>query len=72
MVLTIGEFPDPRAVRVIERLNTGLAMLVVHADSYHTIAAAGPDRGDGSAPATPAQGRGGAGRVREARGHRPS
>ena len=27
-MLTIGEFPDPRAVRVIERLNTGLAMLV--------------------------------------------
>ena len=41
LVLTIGEFPDPRAVRVIERLNTGLAMLVVPTDSYHTIAAAG-------------------------------
>ena len=41
LVLTIGEFPDPRAVRVIERLNTGLAMLVVHTDSYHTISAAG-------------------------------
>jgi phosphate acetyltransferase len=41
MVLTIGEFPDPRAVRVIERLNTGLAMLVVPTDSYHTISAAG-------------------------------
>ncbi len=40
LVLTLGEFPDPRAVRVIERLNTGLAMLVVRADSYHTIAAA--------------------------------
>jgi phosphate acetyltransferase len=40
LVLTLGEFPDPRAVRVIERLNTGLAMLVVAADSYHTIAAA--------------------------------
>jgi phosphate acetyltransferase len=40
LVLTIGEFPDPRAVRVIERLNTGLAMLVVPTDSYHTIAAA--------------------------------
>jgi phosphate acetyltransferase len=37
LVLTIGEFPDPRAVRVIERLNTGLAMLVVQSDSYHTI-----------------------------------
>jgi phosphate acetyltransferase len=41
MVLTIGEFPDPRAVRVIERLNTGLAMLVVRTDSYQTISAAG-------------------------------
>jgi phosphate acetyltransferase len=40
LVLTIGEFPDPRALRVIERLNTGLAMLVVPTDSYHTIAAA--------------------------------
>ena len=29
LVLTLGEFPDQRAVRVIERLNTGLAMLVV-------------------------------------------
>jgi phosphate acetyltransferase len=40
LVLTLGEFPDQRAVRVIERLNTGLAMLVVRSDSYHTIAAA--------------------------------
>jgi phosphate acetyltransferase len=41
LVLTLGEFPDQRAVRVIERLNTGLAMLVVRSDSYSTIAAAG-------------------------------
>ena len=41
MVLTIGEFPDPRAVRVIERLNTGLAMLVVPTNSYQTISLAG-------------------------------
>ena len=41
MVLTIGEFPDRRAVRVIERLNTGLAVLVVTTDSYETISAAG-------------------------------
>jgi phosphate acetyltransferase len=41
LVLTIGEHPDPRAVRVIERLNTGLAMVVVQTDSYHTISAAG-------------------------------
>ncbi|HEY0002470.1 MAG TPA: DRTGG domain-containing protein, partial [Actinoplanes sp.] len=40
LVLTLGEFPDPRVVRVIEQLNTGLAMLVVPTDSYHTIAAA--------------------------------
>ena len=40
LVLTLGEFPDPRAVKVIERLNTGLAMLVVKSDSYHTIASA--------------------------------
>jgi phosphate acetyltransferase len=41
LVLTIGERPDPRVVHVIERLNTGLAMLVVPTDSYHTISAAG-------------------------------
>ena len=40
LVLTLGEFPDPRVVKVIERLNTGLAMLVVRSDSYHTIASA--------------------------------
>jgi phosphate acetyltransferase len=52
LVLTIGEFPDPRAVRVIERLNTGLAMLVVRTDSYHTISAAGRI-GAKLSPATP-------------------
>jgi phosphate acetyltransferase len=41
LVLTLGEFPDARAVKVIERLNTGLAMLVVKSDSYSTISAAG-------------------------------
>jgi phosphate acetyltransferase len=41
LMLTIGEFPDPRVVEVIERLNTGLAILVVQSDSYHTISAAG-------------------------------
>ncbi|RZU50030.1 phosphate acetyltransferase [Krasilnikovia cinnamomea] len=41
LVLTIGTPPDPRVVKVIERLNTGLAMLVVKTDSYDTIAAAG-------------------------------
>jgi phosphate acetyltransferase len=39
LVLTLGEPPDPRVVRVIERLNTGLATLVTKADSFHTIAA---------------------------------
>ena len=41
LMLTLGEYPDPRVVQVIERLNTGLAMLVVPTDSYQTIAAAG-------------------------------
>jgi phosphate acetyltransferase len=41
LVLTLGERPDGRAVKLIERLNTGLSMLVVESDSYHTIAAAG-------------------------------
>ncbi|MDT4993556.1 MAG: phosphate acetyltransferase [Actinoplanes sp.] len=41
MVLTIGEHPDPRAVQVIERLNTGLAIVVVKTDTYHTTSAAG-------------------------------
>ncbi|HEX8631864.1 MAG TPA: phosphate acyltransferase, partial [Catenuloplanes sp.] len=40
VVLTLGEHPDPRAMRVVERLNTGLAVLVAETDSYDTIAAA--------------------------------
>ncbi|GAB1642876.1 phosphate acetyltransferase [Krasilnikovia sp. MM14-A1259] len=52
LMLTIGEAPDPRAVTVIERLNTGLAMLLVKTDSYDTIAAA--DRIEARlSPATP-------------------
>ena len=51
LVLTVNEYPDERAVRVIERLNTGLAMLVVPTDSYHTIAAAGRIEGRLSAGA---------------------
>jgi phosphate acetyltransferase len=39
LVLTLGEHPDERAMGVIERLNTGLAVLVAQTDSYHTIAA---------------------------------
>ncbi|GIF10701.1 phosphate acetyltransferase [Actinoplanes teichomyceticus] len=38
LVLTVGEPPDPRVVQVIERLNTGLAMLVTKSDSFHAIA----------------------------------
>ncbi|MBF9131309.1 phosphate acetyltransferase [Plantactinospora sp. S1510] len=41
LVLTLGDHPDPRAVRVIERLHTGLAMLVTRGDSFHTTAAVG-------------------------------
>ncbi|WBB79403.1 phosphate acetyltransferase [Micromonospora sp. WMMD882] len=40
LVLTLGERPDPRAMRLVERLNTGLAVLSVPTDSYHTISAA--------------------------------
>ncbi|MEV6349883.1 phosphate acetyltransferase [Actinoplanes sp. NPDC051851] len=40
LMLTLGEPPDPRAVRVIEGLNTGLAIVVAQSDSYHTISAA--------------------------------
>jgi phosphate acetyltransferase len=39
LVLTLGEKPDPRAMRVVERLNTGLAVLAVETGSYATIAA---------------------------------
>jgi phosphate acetyltransferase len=41
LMLTLGEYPDPRAVRVIERLHTGLAVLVTKSDSYQTIGAVG-------------------------------
>ncbi|WP_328478709.1 phosphate acetyltransferase [Actinoplanes sp. NBC_00393] len=41
LMLTLGEPPDEQAVRVIERLNTGLAILIAKSDSYHTISAAG-------------------------------
>lgn len=39
LVLTLGEQPDPRAMRLLERLNTGLAVLSVTSDSYDTVAA---------------------------------
>jgi len=52
MVLTLGEFPDPRAVEVIDKLNTGLAMVVVQSDTYHSISAAARVEAELS-PATP-------------------
>lgn len=39
LVLTLGEQPDPRAMRLVEGLNTGLAVLSVPSDSYDTVAA---------------------------------
>ncbi|PZF85541.1 phosphate acetyltransferase [Micromonospora endophytica] len=39
LVLTLGEQPDPRALRLFEGLNTGLAVLSVTSDSYDTVAA---------------------------------
>ncbi|MFC0005916.1 phosphate acetyltransferase [Micromonospora siamensis] len=39
LVLTLGEQPDPRAMRLVEGLNTGLAVLSVPSDSYDTVEA---------------------------------
>ncbi|GAB3156113.1 phosphate acetyltransferase [Micromonospora sonneratiae] len=39
MVLTLGEHPDPRAMRLVEALKPGLAVISVPSDSYDTIAA---------------------------------
>ncbi|RIV35928.1 phosphate acetyltransferase [Micromonospora radicis] len=39
LVLTLGEPPDPRAMRLVEALNARLAVLSVPTDSYHTVAA---------------------------------
>ena len=39
LVLTLGERPDKRVMRLIERMNTGLAVLSVTGDSYDTVAA---------------------------------
>ncbi|MFC0096573.1 phosphate acetyltransferase [Micromonospora marina] len=39
LVLTLGEQPDPRAMRLVERMNSGLAVLSVPSDSYDTVAA---------------------------------
>ena len=68
LVLTLGEHPDPRAVRLIERLDTGLAVMVTEPTAT-TRSPRRPDRGPARA-GQPAQGRGRARRVRGARGHR--
>ncbi|HEX5540344.1 MAG TPA: phosphate acetyltransferase [Micromonospora sp.] len=39
LVFTLGEQPDARALRLVERLKTGLAVLSVPGDSYATVAA---------------------------------
>ena len=39
LVLTLGEQPDPRAMRLVERMNTGLPVLSVPSDSYDTVSA---------------------------------
>ncbi|MEU1810090.1 phosphate acetyltransferase [Micromonospora sp. WMMD1076] len=39
LVLTLGEQPDPRAMRLVERMNTGLPVVSVPSDSYDTVAA---------------------------------
>ncbi|MEU8208360.1 phosphate acetyltransferase [Micromonospora sp. NPDC049044] len=39
LVLTLGEQPDPRVMRLVQGLNTGLAVLSVRSDSYDTVAA---------------------------------
>lgn len=40
VALTLGEQPDPRAMRLVERLGTNLAVLSVPADSFHAVSAA--------------------------------
>ncbi|MEH0983471.1 phosphate acetyltransferase [Micromonospora sp. CPCC 205556] len=52
LVLTLGEQPDPRAMRLVEGLNTGLAVLSVPSDSYDTVAASSRIEGRPS-PANP-------------------
>ncbi|KXK62934.1 phosphate acetyltransferase [Micromonospora rosaria] len=49
LVLTLGEQPDARAMRLVERLNTGLAVLSVPSDSYDTVAASSRIEGRPSA-----------------------
>ncbi|WBB66639.1 phosphate acetyltransferase [Micromonospora sp. WMMD812] len=49
LVLTLGEQPDPRVMRLVEELNTGLAVLSVPTDSYGTVAASSRIEGRPSA-----------------------
>ncbi|GGO09362.1 phosphate acetyltransferase [Micromonospora parathelypteridis] len=49
LVLTLGEQPDPRVMRLVEGLNTGLAVLSVRTDSYDTVAASSRIEGRPSA-----------------------
>ncbi|MEU4553304.1 phosphate acetyltransferase [Micromonospora violae] len=49
LVLTLGVQPDPRAMRLVEGLNTGLAVLSVRSDSYDTVAASSRIEGRPSA-----------------------
>ncbi|MGC4760905.1 phosphate acetyltransferase [Micromonospora trifolii] len=49
LVLTLGEQPDPRVMRLVEGLNTGLAVLSVRLDSYDTVAASSRIEGRPSA-----------------------
>ncbi|NES15845.1 MULTISPECIES: phosphate acetyltransferase [unclassified Micromonospora] len=49
LVLTLGEQPDPRAMRLFKKLNTGLAVLSVTSDSYDTVEASSRIEGRPSA-----------------------
>ncbi|NBE80561.1 phosphate acetyltransferase [Micromonospora rubida] len=49
VVLTLGEQPDPRAMKLVEGLNTGFAVLSVPSDSYDTVAASSRIEGRPSA-----------------------
>jgi phosphate acetyltransferase len=52
LVLTLGELPDPRAMRLMQGLGANLAVLSVGTDSYHTVAASSRIEGRPS-PANP-------------------
>ncbi|HEX2771092.1 MAG TPA: phosphate acetyltransferase [Micromonosporaceae bacterium] len=52
LVLTLGDLPDPRAMRLVEGLRSRLAVLSVGTDSYDTVAASSRIEGRPS-PASP-------------------